>query len=125
MTQKERLVDLCVSYYQQLYVNYYQQSWLIDEYLKLLAEKFVDDLLSNGVIVPPCKVGDEVYIMWYRPSSKEHFVQSSIVTGITFMKCEWYVETDDDPRLFGSLFKKEWFTDHEEAEQALKECETS
>ena len=27
----------------------------------LLAENIADDLLENGVIVPPCKVGDKVY----------------------------------------------------------------
>ena len=29
----------------------------------LLAENIVDDLLEHGVIVPPCKVGDKVYVI--------------------------------------------------------------
>ena len=32
----------------------------------LLAENITDDLLANGVIVLPCKVGDTVYVLEYQ-----------------------------------------------------------
>lgn len=38
----------------------------IDKTCKL-AENITDDLLANGVIVPPCKVGDTVYYLNTRP----------------------------------------------------------
>ena len=110
MEQKERLSKLIDDYYTS-------DLWTVDKHLSL-----EQHLLANGVIVPPCKVGDTVYSMWYRPISKERFVQSSIVIGITFMKCDWFVETDDNNlHLFGSLLNKDWFTDREAAEKALKE----
>ena len=31
-----------------------------------LAENIVDDIIHEGVIVPPCKVGDTVYVLNYR-----------------------------------------------------------
>ena len=33
------------------------------DYTCKLAENITDDLLANGVIVPPCKVGDVVYVL--------------------------------------------------------------
>ncbi|MBO7158108.1 MAG: hypothetical protein J6W31_05850 [Clostridia bacterium] len=30
----------------------------------MLAENITDDLLANGIIVPPCKVGQTVYVKW-------------------------------------------------------------
>lgn len=47
MTERERLIELCDT----------NNGW-VDE---VPAEKFADYLLANGVIVPPCKVGDAVY----------------------------------------------------------------
>ena len=46
MTDRERLIELCDT----------NNGW-VDE---VPAEKFADYLLANGVIVPPCKVGDTV-----------------------------------------------------------------
>ena len=34
-----------------------------DVYLKRLVDNLADYLLDNGVIVPPCKVGDTVYLV--------------------------------------------------------------
>lgn len=31
----------------------------------LLAENIADDLLADGWIRPPCKVGDKIYKVWY------------------------------------------------------------
>lgn len=49
MTQKERLVELIIN--------------SVDGCAKYWAEIIADHLLSNGVIVPPCKVGDVVYLI--------------------------------------------------------------
>lgn len=49
MTQREKLIELLKSSSQ--YVNECDG----------LVERIADHLLANGVIVPPCKVGDTVY----------------------------------------------------------------
>ena len=49
MTERERLIDICDT----------NNGW-VDE---VPAEKFADYLLANGVIVPPCKVGDTVWVI--------------------------------------------------------------
>lgn len=118
---KKRLVELITQSY-----TTHRSKWEVELFEDFMIQKeipkLVDDLIEGGVLVPPCKVGDVVYAMWYRPNSKEWVVQSSIVTGITFMKCDWFVETDNNYlHLLGSLLNKDWFTDHEAAEQALKE----
>lgn len=47
MTERERLIEICDT----------NNGW-VDE---APAEKFADYLLANGVIVPPCKVGQTVF----------------------------------------------------------------
>ena len=36
---------------------------LKDQWFPEAVERFADHLLANGVIVPPCKVGDTVYVL--------------------------------------------------------------
>lgn len=82
-----------------------------------------DYLLANGVIVPPCKVGDTLYVLYGEPSYtiKEHEV-STILFGrthdsiglsnksvFTVWEKRWY-----------DYFGKTVFLTREEAEQALK-----
>ena len=49
--QRERLVELI-----QASVNGCARNW---------AEVIADYLLANGIIIPPVKVGDKVYKVWY------------------------------------------------------------
>ena len=52
MTDRDRLIELVdVVVNSSEYENYNSWEW---------AEHFADYLLANGVIVPPCKVGDAV-----------------------------------------------------------------
>ena len=50
----------------------------------LLAENIADDLLTNGVIVPPCKVGDTVYYLntTYHMAPKRNAIYEAKVTRI-------------------------------------------
>ena len=56
MTDRDRLIKLCQKA---------QNEWLQKEYChetnKKLEKYVADYLLANGVIVPPCKVGDRLY----------------------------------------------------------------
>lgn len=97
---------------------------------------FVDYLLENGVIVPPCKVGDTVYIIFHkkviqgtvrliRPfiSKEETVFKGNIVCEID----SFFIEGKTDQQEFYVVFVKPYGIEHiayltrEEAEQALKE----
>lgn len=86
-------------------------------------ELTVDHLLANGVIVPPCKVGDRVYSInigdektlkiWIEPNG-DKITQIKINRGGYHFKCWWgYFHLSD--------IGKTVFLTKEEAEQALKE----
>lgn len=90
--------------------------------------KLADHLLANGIIVPPCKVGDTVYFPVETDGECEPYVEVGTVfaIGIGEMYTMWisaryesdlkYYHTSDD-------FGKTVFLTKEEAEQALKERE--
>ena len=92
------------------------------------AEVIADYLLENGVVVPPCKVGDTVYIVDRTSDS----VVSGIITRfeynlyttpkewITVDSNElWYGKTEIRNRI-DLLIGKTVFLSREEAERALK-----
>lgn len=53
MTDREKLIELLDKTYAEQY----------DKRRLLTAEHTADYLLKNGVIIPPCKVGDTVYLI--------------------------------------------------------------
>ena len=117
MNQREKLVDLIIES-----VRGCARNW---------AEVIADHLLENGVIVPPCKVGDLIYMPW------EYGGTSGVaLLGVTHMvvdKGELRIMTDfssDDEEYFDlyfggkfviSDFGKTVFLTREEAEKALAE----
>lgn len=94
-------------------------------------ENLADYLLANGVIVPPCKVGDTVYEI-YRDYTECSAHGEKIIHCID---CEYEGECDSKPFLavrelnfsrynfypLTMAFGKTVFLTKEEAEQALKE----
>ena len=90
------------------------------------AEHFADYLLANGVIVPPCKVGDKIYKIT-RNKVKECEV---VFIGISAdEKCSYFnfVENYADGTFYKSysmvfdVIGKTVFLTKEEAEEKLKE----
>ena len=78
------------------------------------AELIADHLIANGVVLPPCKVGDKVYAFSY-PRTDIIVIDEETVESLSFQ-----VETDEcyyDEDKFG----KTVFLTKEEAEQKLKE----
>ena len=88
-----------------------------------LPEEIADHLLANGVIVPPCKVGDRVYFIDTCKTAEDfgkQYVSWSEVLQLTFNSFgKWVLLTDK--RL---LDMDEVFLTREEAEKALKELNT-
>lgn len=86
------------------------------QYMGGLEAKLADHLLANGVIVPPCKVGDWVYIIRNGEVHRNHVCQIHISKAYeqTFFSC------------YGEFFGieevgKTVFLSREEAEKALEE----
>jgi hypothetical protein len=106
MTDRDRLIELI-----QNAVNGCARHW---------AEIIADYLLANGVIVPPCKVGDIVYTLcgeryfdnngveWERLSGKQHIEERQFSLGMM----------DENYNLCSC-----YFLTKEEAEEKLKERE--
>ena len=55
MTDKERITEILKAYTKKHNIS--ASSVILEEY--------AEELLANGVIVPPCKVGDTVYHTYY------------------------------------------------------------
>ena len=99
MTQRDKLIELLTNCY----------SGFTTEFL----EKTADSLISNGVIVSPCKVGDTVY------QTDDVRVYESKVTNIIYDTQGIALAFDE--RAIG----KSVFLTREEAEKALAERKES
>lgn len=117
MTDKDRLIELIQSK---------TQPW---EYLlcKANIEALADYLLANGVIVPPCNVGDTLYYPWvYDGISGIAILEVSMVhfyrQGISLV---FYDDVQSDMPMPSAFlfddFGKTVFLTKEEAEAKLKE----
>ena len=85
------------------------------------AERVADYLLSNGVIVPPCKVGDVVYVIFNDKIHKATVHNMKIETENDYYAVLIKVRVFDQISLFKTfLLGKTVFLTKEEAEQALK-----
>ena len=93
-----------------------------------LIERLADHLLANGVIVPPCKVGDTVYYLTTEDTEKELNVTDifcGTVQGLGFDGTNIWISAKYTNGLFyyhkSTDFGKTVFLTKEEAEKALAE----
>ena len=112
MTDRDKLIELL----EKLFEFHIDDPYCIPD-----EADFADDLLANGVILPPCKVEDR-YVM---DTAKTIFNAWNDVTGALVEGTSWYYELEsvieDIVKLsFGAgvLYK-------EEAEEKLKELENN
>ncbi len=129
MTELEKLIELIKPHMSGLACADESGSCELTNCRDCRARNCAADLLSNGVIVPPCKVGDKVYIL--------NGITDGIVVGtITNLEeniyttpREWITFKGNYP-LYGELeskgridllLGKTVFLSREEAEKALKE----
>ena len=95
------------------------------------AEHLADHLLANGVIVPPCKVGDTVYYFSHRPFNlsllPNTIYEADVVRIVTTrLGTSVVIQIHNDygctevPQI--SSFGKTVFLTKEEAEEKLREC---
>lgn len=111
MTERERLIELL------------DECRGIEGIGMELVEKHADLLLANGVIVPPCKVGDTVYVLIGEPSRavKEFRVRTIVFNethdSIGFTNKSMFTIWD---KRWYDFFGKIIFTTRDEAEKALE-----
>lgn len=126
MTERERLIEL-ISHY-QVEITAYEAS--CGRSTRAVSERLADYLLSNGVIVPPCCIGDTVYEIrenGKNPISGKRF--DRCITTVQMLDCaairkstlyakEKRYAKNDSVRLGKTVFLT-----REEAEKALEERE--
>ena len=124
---RDRLIKL-LKQANTLYLDYLEsidQKGLIDTEGR--AKFFADYLISNDVIVLPCKVGDKVYIVKSRTSDdKNLYIIEDVVKRIVFDKSEDTGFIHSRIEFFNTSSISDWlfqniFLTREEAEKALKE----
>lgn len=113
MTDRERLIELIG--------NYPCMSTAEDCFMESIASDLADYLLANGVIVPPCKVGDKVYYI----SAVGNIIENEITHIGIYCKGKHYNEQHGiKVPLFTSTFLLDTdnhYRSYEEAEKALAE----
>lgn len=89
----------------------------------LLAENIADDLLANGVIVPPCKVGDSIYWLKRDPETYEWYIYQGKVDSVRRYDDTTFIYISPICFFSETEIGKTVFLTREEAEAKLKEGE--
>lgn len=127
MTDRDRLIEM-IKQANTLYLDYLEsinQKGLIDTESR--AEYIADYLLANGVVVPPCKIGDTLYYPWsYDGISGITILEVSCIKIYVQGRClVFYTDVESDmpmPNCFTiEDFGKTVFLTREEAEKFLEE----
>ena len=105
MNNRERLIDLII------------EAKRTDPDTGSFTEYLADYLISNGVIVPPCKVGDTVYHLYPKQGIKSNKVKRIQVGTYGMMIA------DRNGVFRADEINKTVFTTRKEAERALEEGE--
>lgn len=95
MTERERLIELLDDYTENLSAR--------DLHKADFAEKFADFLLKSGVFVPPCKVGDVVYMPIITDDTHELAIWDITISQISIEKGKLL----DEAYAIGTICKSE------------------
>ena len=120
---RDRLIDILTNVPRGKYVD--------DFYSSCTMEELADHLLANGVIVPPCKVGDALY--WVDANERKiekFFAYAMQIIGLDDNYFSFTVQFRKEKgrrefnyQFFDTDFGKTVFLTREEAEKALAERE--
>lgn len=113
MSERERLIELL-------------QNWGNKEKDGVCAESIADYLLDNGVIVPPVKVGQTVYVIPKYNGNPYCGVQQDKVQMVGITSRGVHIKTRNQSSFNKTyMFSKTAFLTKEQAEKALKEGATN
>lgn len=107
MNERERLIEL-------LNKSCEERGWLMNG-----AGTIANYLLENGVVVLPCKIGDTVYRISVKATTKIKYIQKTTISRIAFDNEGVWLFCSCNP-VSRSVFGKNVFLTKEEVEQALK-----
>ena len=121
MTDRDRLIDLSIK------AKLYAQEKADERGGLVCIDDEVDYLLANGIIVPPCRVGDTVYVIYpdprYNWGNKELKILELKVHAFRYFNNIMTVEIRGDGNYITwdiSCFGVSVFLTPEEAEKALE-----
>ena len=112
MTERERLIDTLGEF--PVWHSTLKERWMPEA-----VEKLADHLLSNGVIVPPCKVGDVVYFLDAICVDDSYCINNCCCIDCKYAELQ-VREIDFDLSMYKEIGKTVFLT-KEDAEKALKE----
>lgn len=93
---------------------------------RVFYDQFADYLLKNGVIVPPCKVGQTLYLARQDVQKIIEVIVMAIIQRHTFQYAEvLIVEDNRDSLITLAYWGDRLFPTKEEAEQALSKLQAS
>lgn len=107
MTDKERLTNI-IHNAQNKYLNL----------LKFESSILADYLLANGVIVPPCKVGDDIY--WIDSDTNEIKCQKNGIKAVCYFGDDNFKIISNDENTPEDIGTRWCMFTKEEAEKALE-----
>lgn len=116
MGDRDRLIELFKKIEYTPFPEMTMTSNLGNQFTDYALNCIVDELLANGVIVPPCKVGNKVYCIEYNFGIIEEYT----VYGYTTKSGKLALLVRSG--IYTSVIS-EWFLTKEEAERAIKERE--
>lgn len=128
---RDRLIELLKSATVERAV-YTSDGEIVDTYKTYAVDsqvigKLADYLLANGVIVPPCKVGDKIYTIYpYGSDIFEHTVHAISANAneqATDIRLCAYDEDRDNARYSSAWIGRNVFTSRKDAEKAIAERE--
>ena len=115
MTDRDRLIELFKKTEYTPFPEMTMTANLGNQFTDYGLNCIVDNLLANGVIVPPCKVGQTVYYISFRK------VYKGKCHAITIQKNSVQIHLYDYDGDNASCSAKDIFLTKEEAEEKLKE----
>lgn len=115
MTDRDRLIELFKKIEYTPFPEMTMKSNLGNQFTDYALNCIVDELLANGVIVPPCKVGQTVYYIAFGK------VYKGKCHAITIHKDSLQIHLYDYDGDNASISAKDVFLTKEEAEKALVE----
>lgn len=125
MTDRERLIELKTKFVESFECG--DCTPANDKCRKCLTEKEADYLLANGVIVPPCKVGDTIHQVIGCFMAKYKVTQIRFDDIMMWFYCEnkEYVKEQEHFLFDETRIGRTVFLTREEAEKALAERSVS
>ena len=125
MSDRDRLIELIKNAeYESLKYEMANKFYPFDDY-KSRSEFIADYLLENGVIVPPCKVGDTVYVVSQGQGfcMRWNVYEGKVVDIHLNRHNKLTIRVENGEKFFGYFEPCFIFLTKEEAEEKLKERE--